>query len=113
MTALGSTSPDFLKEKMKGLLGLPWEQEASQCTSASTQSTPGAWGRGEMAFSLSTICRLWAMHMHGQPLNFQHIKFREIKKMSKPTPGEGETAGIPGELVPTDPTSSRPRRWGS
>lgn len=71
-------------------------------------------GAGERwPFSLSTICRLWAMHMHGQPLNFQHINFREIKKMSEPTPGEGETAGIPGELEPTDPTSSRPRRWGS
>ena len=27
MTALESTSPDFLKERMRGLLGLPQEQE--------------------------------------------------------------------------------------
>ena len=49
MTALRSASPDFLKERMRGLLGLPQEQEASQCTRASTQSTPGAGGRGQTA----------------------------------------------------------------
>ena len=66
MTALESTSPDFLKERMKGLLGLPWEQEASQCTSASTQSTPGAGGRGEMA--ILTVHHMQTVgHAHAWP----------------------------------------------
>ena len=111
MTALGSKSPDFLKED-EGPSGPA--MGAGGISVHLSLDAEHIWGQGQGQMAILTVHHMqgpWTfVDIRGQPLNFQHIKYREIKKMSEPTPGEGEMAGIPGELKLTDPTSSRPRR---
>lgn len=91
---------------MRGLLGLPREQEASQCHPSLDAGTARAGGRGTDSHSHhppSADRGPWASHVRGQHLNFQHTEFQRPRKETiPPLPG--------GEADSRDPRGSWSRK---